>query len=98
MNAVQVETQKGPVACWTFCPQMLTVEFMFSFQIIVRKCLIELPERPAKALTLKEIEGETTEKICKVLNITSTNCWVILHRARTLMRACIEKKWIKPKD
>lgn len=68
------------------------------FMDAVKQCLRELPERPAQALALREIQGETTQKICKVLNVTTTNCWVILHRARTLMRACIEKKWVKPKD
>lgn len=84
----------GP-AKWKGNPEKLLEQK--SFMDIVKKCLLELPERPAKALSLKEIDGESTEKICKVLNITSTNCWVILHRARSLMRACIEKKWIQPK-
>lgn len=83
--------ETGP-AEWKGNPEKLLEQK--SFMDIIRKCLLELPERPAKALSLKEIDGETTEKICKVLNVTSTNCWVILHRARSLMRACIEKKWV----
>ncbi len=31
--------------------------------------------------------------VCKELAITSTNLWVILHRARALLRACLEKRW-----
>ncbi len=79
----------GP-AKWKSNPEKLLEQK--SFLDIVKLCLSELPERPALALTLREIEGESTKKICKVLNITSTNCWVILHRARSLMRACVEKK------
>jgi hypothetical protein len=51
-------------------------------------CLKELPERAARALTLRELEGESTQTICKVLNVTPTNCWVILHRARFQSRQC----------
>jgi len=64
------------------------------FLDIVKKCLQDLPKRPARALTLRELEGETTQTICKVLNITTTNCWVILHRARFLIRKCIEANWL----
>ena len=66
-----------------------------AFLDMVKLCLSELPERPAHALTLREIEGVSTETICKVLNVTATNCWVILHRARSLMRKCIEAKWLE---
>lgn len=69
-----------------------------TFLDIVKKCLQDLPKRPAHALTLRELEGETTQHICKVLNITPTNCWVILHRARALMRDCIEINWLKKRD
>ena len=65
------------------------------FMDVVKTCLIELPDRPAQALSLREIEGYSTKKICKILNITPTNCWVILHRARSLMKKCIEIKWLK---
>jgi DNA-directed RNA polymerase specialized sigma24 family protein len=65
-----------------------------AFLKIVKKCLQDLSNRPARALAMRELEGETTKTICKVLNITATNCWVILHRARFLMRKCIEANWL----
>ncbi|UCF91065.1 MAG: hypothetical protein JSW39_22725 [Desulfobacterales bacterium] len=37
------------------------------------------------------------EEICKILNITPTNCWVMLYRARMLLRRCIESDWIEGK-
>ncbi|HAB26549.1 MAG TPA: RNA polymerase subunit sigma-70, partial [Xanthomarina gelatinilytica] len=30
---------------------------------------------------------------CNDLNITASNLWVIIHRARTSMAACMEKNW-----
>ncbi|MBW1962367.1 MAG: RNA polymerase subunit sigma, partial [Deltaproteobacteria bacterium] len=54
-----------------------------------------LPERIAQAFTLREINGLSTEEICKLLNITATNCWVILYRARMSLRRCLELQWLK---
>jgi RNA polymerase sigma-70 factor (ECF subfamily) len=39
------------------------------------------------------MEDMTSEEICKVLDVTTTNLWVMLHRARAHMRHCLEKKW-----
>jgi DNA-directed RNA polymerase specialized sigma24 family protein len=35
----------------------------------------------------------TTEEICQEFGITPTNLWVILHRARLVLRECLEIKW-----
>jgi RNA polymerase sigma-70 factor (ECF subfamily) len=57
------------------------------------KCLSGLSPNQANAFTLREIEGADTVEICKVLNVTETNLWVILHRARMLLRRCLETHW-----
>jgi len=56
-------------------------------------CLQELSGRGAKTFVLREIEGLSTDEICKVLNISAANCWVILYRARMLLRRCLELNW-----
>lgn len=56
----------------------------------LEKCLSKLPGRLAEAFKMREIDGLSTQEICEALNITSTNCWVMLHRARQRLRACIE--------
>jgi RNA polymerase sigma-70 factor (TIGR02943 family) len=57
------------------------------------KCLSGLSPNQANAFTLREIEGADTGEICKVLNVTETNLWVILHRARMQLRRCLEINW-----
>jgi RNA polymerase sigma-70 factor (ECF subfamily) len=57
------------------------------------ECLSGLPPNHANAFTLREIEGADTGEICKVLNVTETNLWVILHRARMQLRRCLETHW-----
>jgi len=64
-------------------------EFMDTFY----KCLSDLPERLSKAFVLREIEGYGTEEICNVLQVSSTNSWVMLHRARMFLRRCLELFW-----
>ena len=59
------------------------------------KCLAGLSPNHANAFTLREIEGAGTGEICKVLNVTETNLWVILHRARMQLRRCLETHWFK---
>jgi len=57
------------------------------------KCLSKLPEKQAEVFRMKTIEGLETEDICKELNITASNLWVIIHRARTAMAACLKENW-----
>lgn len=56
-------------------------------------CVQRLPERTARVFMMREIMDMQTEEICKELNITATNCWVMLHRARLTLRECLELQW-----
>jgi len=64
-------------------------EFFSALEI----CLNALPPKAAQAFTLHEVMGMSTIEICKELHITSTNCWVLLYRARMALRLCLEKGW-----
>ena len=48
------------------------------------------------AFVLREVEGMDTKEICKILEITSTNLGVLLHRVRNRLRECLEAKGIEP--
>jgi len=64
------------------------------FLNVLYRCLAELPERLAEAFMLREMDGLSTEEVCKVLDITATNSWVMLYRARMSLRRCLENKWL----
>jgi RNA polymerase sigma-70 factor (ECF subfamily) len=66
------------------------------FRQALDRCLAGLSKRSADAFVLRELEELSTEDICKVLNVTATNLWVLLHRARTQLRRCLEQNWIQP--
>jgi RNA polymerase sigma-70 factor (ECF subfamily) len=57
------------------------------------RCLDRLPAAGGRVFFKREILGEETDTICKEERITASNCWVILHRSRLALRACLEKNW-----
>ena len=63
------------------------------FWEVFESCLDKLPAAGGRVFFKREIVGEETETICKEEGITSSNCWVILHRARLNLRACLEMNW-----
>ncbi|GAB4262284.1 MAG: hypothetical protein Kow0092_12500 [Deferrisomatales bacterium] len=62
----------------------------------LHRCLRDLPARQAAAFALRELEGQDTAQLCKVLDTTPTNVWVLLHRARTGLRGCLERGGFGP--
>ena len=64
--------------------------------VFIRGCLEGLPPNQREAFVLREVEGFETEEICKILGVTVTHVGVLIHRARTRLRECLELKgWSK---
>jgi RNA polymerase sigma-70 factor (ECF subfamily) len=59
----------------------------------IHNCLSKLPLKQAEVFKMKTILGHETEVICNELNITASNLWVIIHRARTAMASCLKENW-----
>jgi RNA polymerase sigma-70 factor (ECF subfamily) len=59
----------------------------------IYNCLSKLPKKQATVFKMKTILGYETDVICNELNITPSNLWVIIHRARVAMAECMEKNW-----
>jgi len=64
------------------------------FQRIMDICLSLLPDKWKSVFILKVIEELQSDDVCKEIGCTSSNLWVILHRARLQLRECIENKWL----
>ena len=62
----------------------------------LERCLQTLPKNTASAFTMRELLGFETEEICKELGVSTSNCWVMLYRARMNLRACLERTWFRP--
>jgi RNA polymerase sigma-70 factor (TIGR02943 family) len=65
------------------------------FQNVINKCKDDLKDLQQQVFTLKYMEEINSDEICKVLGISPSNYWVLLHRARLQMRNCVEKHWLK---
>ncbi len=61
--------------------------------LAILSCMEHLNEKQARIFKMKTIEGFDTEAICNEFNITPSNLWVIIHRARTTLAECLEKNW-----
>lgn len=58
-----------------------------------RDCSNKLPKNVAAAFSLREVDGIESREICSLLNISESNLWVMLHRARMALRRCLETNW-----
>jgi len=64
------------------------------FEKILEKCMAKLPVLWKAVFTMKHIDDESTDTICAELKVTASNFWVIIHRAKLNLRACLQKNWI----
>lgn len=76
---------------WNLDPQAALSQKEFREQF--RHCLDDVPDRQAQAFILHEVEGMKGPEICKVMGITPTNLWAMLHRARMRLQKCLEVHW-----
>lgn len=63
------------------------------FYDVLELCMQALPENLARVFTMREILEMETEEICKELAISTSNCWVVLYRARMRLRECLQLRW-----
>ena len=65
------------------------------FWRVLDECSQKLTGPVAYAFRLRDLEQLSTEESCKILGISPTNLSVRLHRARLLLRECLEKNWFR---
>lgn len=63
------------------------------FLSVLDECLSKLPKKLKAIFMLRDVQEVENENICKELNITATNAWVMLYRARMGLRKCLELNW-----
>lgn len=66
------------------------------FWRVFQECLDALPDRQSRVFVLCEIDGLTTAELCKLFGASTSNMWVLLHRARLRLRGCPETRWFAP--
>ncbi len=57
----------------------------------IERELESLPAAQRTVVTLRDLEGWSSEEVCNVLELAETNQRVLLHRGRTRLRAALER-------
>ncbi len=65
------------------------------FGEVLQSCLDALPEKWSLAIKLKFLMSKKGEEICKELDITPSNFWQIVRRAKLQLRECLEDNWFQ---
>lgn len=60
---------------------------------VMEVCLERLPARTARIFMMREWLELETDEICKELQISTSNAWVMLYRARVQLRECLDLNW-----
>src|SRR5258708_7715628 len=82
MNWVQWSGRQSQGPAWT-------IRLSGSFH----DCAGKLPKNISAAFCLREVDDIDSKEICRTLNISENNLWVMLHRARMALRRCLETNW-----
>jgi RNA polymerase sigma-70 factor (TIGR02943 family) len=64
------------------------------FQNTLQSCMDKLPALWLAIFTMKHMDDIATKIICSELKVTAANFWVIIHRTKLNLRACLQKNWI----
>jgi RNA polymerase sigma-70 factor (ECF subfamily) len=59
----------------------------------MRDYLAKLPQRVADVFMMSEMDEVASKELCRTLNISESNLWVMLNRARMALRECLEINW-----
>jgi RNA polymerase sigma-70 factor, ECF subfamily len=81
---------QDPPAAWQQPEKSLEQRQFFE---VLQVCVDRLPPKIGRVFMMREWLDKEVEEICKELDITATNCGVMLYRARMSLRDCLERNW-----
>jgi len=58
---------------------------------VIERTIAGLPPTQRAVISLRDIEGWSAEEVCNALTLSETNQRVLLHRARSAVRAALER-------
>lgn len=99
-----VETCFDKNGAWEEChrPQNWPIEERLlddpEFIKVIRSCISNLPSKWSSAIQLKYLHEQNSTTICDSLKITMVNYWQMIHRAKVMLRLCVESNWVKPSE
>lgn len=79
----------SPPHNWNRTPEELALSH--ETRVLIEQAVATLPPSQREVITLRDIQGWTSDEICNALNLTETNQRVLLHRARSKVRRALEQ-------
>lgn len=65
------------------------------FRNTLQRCMENLPRNWNSAVQLKYLQQKDSQEICQDLQISPSNFWQVIHRAKLQLRKCLELHWFK---
>lgn len=62
---------------------------------VLQGCMDKLQDNQKNAFMMRELEGADAKEICSTLDISSSNLWVLIYRARLSLKKCLEVNWFE---
>ena len=78
----------SPPAAWDTLPEERLVAA--ETRAVIDEAIERLPAAQRAVITLRDVQGWSAEEVCNALEVTETNQRVLLHRARSKVRAALE--------
>jgi RNA polymerase sigma-70 factor (ECF subfamily) len=79
----------APPTSWAQTPEQIVLSG--EARAYIDNAIAALSPAQQEVITLRDVEGWTSEEVCNVLGITETNQRVLLHRARSKVRQALEQ-------
>ena len=78
---------------WAAPPRAFPQERLIAAETreVIERAIAALPPTQRTVISLRDIEGWSAEEVCNALTLTETNQRVLLHRARSAVRAALEQ-------
>ncbi len=73
------------------CPEASLAQQQF--WAVLEVCLDGMPAAQARVFMMREYMGFETDEICSAVNVSSSNLFVMMHRARLRLRECLDQRW-----
>lgn len=81
-----------PSRSWDIDMDVVVQKEFFS---VLRDCASKLRQMQEQVFSLKYLNDLESDEICSLLDITDSNYWVLMHRAKIQIRTCMERNWVK---